>query len=775
MRRLAFASLAVLSLAVVPQGTAAPLAASPVEVSFQQGALRPWRIAGELAGPSTRAPKDVLRDVVARHAPWAATIELAERDVVPFAGGTRIARFDQTIDGVPVLDRGARLELQADGRATLFTSHLLEHKPVSTKASLPAAEAMRVAKAAGVPADAHGARLAILPTGGEPRLVYSIVAPSTTFTGLPTRPAVLVDAHTGEVVMEYETLVFDRKAKVYAENPVATPTTSEVTLDNTVGKEGLQSPRVTAFNCIDKKSVKSVGGFINAHVCDLVRTVAPNAGGDYTDILPVEGPEDVYAELSMFHHTSRVYNFVKTLGFKESPDAVNAIANLRVPQGFSTFDTTKMANPDLPLVGFDNAFFAASDPTFGAVFGIDGDAMWFGQGTLSDFGWDGAVVYHEFGHYVVSRTIKFGFGTHQDEYGLSYAPGALNEGVADLHSFFLTKNGELGQYAAKGLAPAGKGIRSMTNKFAFPDAITGEVHQDSEPFTAGVWAVYSKLDATKQGQFEQATMKLLMTAPSGDVGFGDFADALVTAVGTGVDKATGDALAAAFKQRGMDKGNPRVREYKGAPITSADSRLGIHAPGKKDMASKGDVAPGIHQIKFAAPAGGVAKLHVKLNIVTRGGTFGSAGGSPFGGPSGTPYAPALLVKAGGEPIKFTYGPTKHDAVQGPCTVAGDKKTATCDLDVDVAGKWGDTAPVHVMLGNSGDTAADINGIEITADAPPDPGPGPGDDAGTGPGATPEATTKSGCGCAVPGTAPTGSTAGALALLGLAAVVARRRR
>ncbi|MBK7401686.1 MAG: hypothetical protein IPJ34_36890 [Myxococcales bacterium] len=772
MRRLAFATLSLLSLAVVPHGVAAPLSASPaVDVSFQQGALRPWRIAGELTGASTRAPKDILRDVVARHAPWAATLDLAQRDVVPFVDGTQIARFGQTIDGVPVLDRGARLELQKDGRATLFTSHLLEARPVSTKPSLPAAEALRIANEAGVPADGHGARLAILPTGGEPRLVYSVLAPSV---GLPTRPTALIDAHTGEVVMQYETLVFDRKASVYAENPVATPTTSEVTLDNTVGKEGLQSPRVTAYNCIDKKAVKDISGFIKVHVCDLVRTVTPNAGGDYTDIKPLEGDEDVYAELSMFHHTSRVYNYVKTLGFPEAPDAVNAIANLRVPAGFNTFDTTKMANPDLPLARFDNAFFAAGDPTFGAVFGIDGDAMWFGQGTLSDFGWDGAVVYHEFGHYLVSRTIKFGGATHQDEFGLSYSPGGLNEGVADLYSFFLTKNGELGQYAAKGLAPSGKGIRSMTNKYAFPDALTGEVHQDSEPFTAGVWAVYSKLTPDQQTKFEKATMKLLMTAPSGDVGFGDFADALVTATGAGVDKTTADALAAAFKDRGMDKGNPRVRNYAGAKLGSVDPRLGIHAPSKKDMASKGDVAPGINQIKFDAPAGGLTKLHVNFAIVTRGGTFGSAGGSPFGGPAGTPYAPVLLAKAGGEPIKFTYGPTKHDAVQAPCTLDAAKKNATCDLDLDVAGKWGETAPVHLMLGNTGETAADINGIEVTADAPPDPGPGPGDDAGTNP-ATPEATTKSGCGCAVPGTTPAPSTAAAFAILGLALVIARRKR
>ena len=223
MRRLAFAALTLL---LVPPAAAFDAPVPAVDLAYQHGALRPWRIAGELTSPSTRAAKDTLRDAIVRHAPWAASLELVHRDTVPF-DGTRIARFDQTIDGIPVLDRGARLELQKDGRATLLTTHLLEQRPASTAPSIALAEALRVAKEAGVPADAHGARLAILPTGGEPRLVYSVVAE---MTGLPTRPAVLIDAHTGEIAMQYETLVFDRKAKVYAENPYATPTETEVTL-----------------------------------------------------------------------------------------------------------------------------------------------------------------------------------------------------------------------------------------------------------------------------------------------------------------------------------------------------------------------------------------------------------------------------------------------------------------------------------------------------------------------------------------------------------------
>lgn len=699
--------------------------------------------------------------------PSAATpaAELRELDTASLHGA-RIVTYQQTIDGVPVLHRGSRVVVDAAGRASKL-ERLETKRPVTTSPTLSASRALAVAEKLGVPANSLGARLMILPTGGTPLLVWGVVGD---LGPVPSRPVVLLDAHTGEVALKYDAALTLKKAKVHLENPVSTPTLTEVTLGNTESLPGLQNASVKALNCIDKKTTKvvNVGIALTVHTCELEPTITPDAGGDYLDIAPEKGGrEDKYAELSMFFHTDRVYEAMKKLGFPAAAAPINAIANLRMPQGLDSFNTAKMADPELPLAPFDNAFFAAEDPLLSTTFGLKGDAMWFGHGTLADFGYDGDVVYHEFGHFLVSRTIKLGGGTVADEFGLTYSPGALNEGIADVISLFLTDDPELGEYTTTGLGlPAGKGIRSAANAFKFPDAITGEVHQDGEPFVAAMWTVYSKLDAAKKTAFQQAFLKTLMTAPTGNIGYGEFADLVVKG-----DPANGAALRAALDERGLKVGEPRVRTFAGAPVSSVDPRLGLHAPGKNDMAGgkSSEFAPGLFQIAYDAPAGGVAKLKVTFNLLTRGGTFGSGTAGGLFGSRGTPYAPALLVKTGGEPLKFTYGPVKHDATTVvDCAIAGDKKTASCELEVDVGGKWGETSKVHLMLVNKGEEAGDFDAVALSAEGPPEPAPDPAAD----PAPTPGDTSKGGCACTTTGEK---STAPTFALFALALALASRKR
>ncbi len=794
MRRFAFAPLAVLAAAVsvgaaspsalaapLSSSTAAtPLAASGVQRIVEPSALHPALIVGELSKPSSRPALEIAREVLATHASVKSAIQLAHVDTVRLASGARVVELSQAIDGVPVLDRGARVVVQADGRATRVTSSVEERRPATLVPSLDAKAAVAAAAKLGVPASSLGARLFVLPTGGEPRLVYGVVGDLGT---LPTRPVVLLDAHTGELVMQWDAVKFAQKAKVYANNPVKTPTTTEVTLTNDTSKEGLQTDLVKAVNCIDKKSVKKVnfGVSLDVHTCDLVATVAPDedGSGDYLSVVPEgdKAPEDSYAELSMFYHTERVFEFVKAKGLPESKIAtVTAVANLRIPQGFQTAsgtpDFSKIGNPELPLVPFDNAFFAEKDPLFTSIFGIESDGMWFGQGTFADFGYDGDVVYHEFGHYLVSRTLKLGGGFFADEHGLTASPGALNEGIADILSFFLTDDEKLGEYAAKGFALGGGGMRNAANAFKFPDSVTGEVHQDSEPVTAAVWAAYSTLDATKKDAFHKAFIDTLLTGKTGNQGYEDFAEALVETVSEDVDAATGAALKTAFESRGIKRGDPRVRTWQGTPLKSPVSQLGVHAPGKSEMGSKGDFAPGLYQVKVDAP-GSKVRVTLGAKLLKR-----AAAGGGFGGPSGTPFAPAILAKIGGEPIKFTYGPTASDATTtADCTMDAAKTNATCvvELDLGAGGGGGAPAPVHVMLVNKGDQGGDFDNLTIATESLEDPGPVDPGPVDPGPGAAPASDSDGGCGCDVPGTSTGGATATfALAALGLA-IAARRRR
>ncbi len=774
MRRFAPLALLLAASSIVAVSSAQPNVAPAVDSLKRADLAHPWVLRGDLTPTSSAAPLSIAIDALRRHATWATKLDLVHVDTAKLPMGGDVVTFQQTIGGVPVLHRGVRVTIESDGRATALSTTLEENRPLSMLPAITEKAALAEAARLGVPANELGARLLILPNGSQPTLVWAVVGD---LGALPTRPVVLLDAQTGDVALAYDAAKSLNKAKVHLNNPIKTPDLTEVTLTNTSTTLGLDNAVVKALNCIDHKTTKTVnfGIALTVHVCELEPTITPDTNGDYVSIAPEKGaPEDKYAELSMFYHTNKAYEFVRAVGFPDSKVVkISAVANLRIPQGMNSFDTAKMANPDLPLAPFDNAFFAEKDPLLSPTFGLDGDAMWFGQGTLADFGYDGDVVYHEFGHFVVSRSIKLGGGTWADEYGLSYSPGGLNEGIADIISFFVTDDPELGEYTTLGLGlPAGKGLRSATNTFKFPEAITGEVHQDSEPVTAAVWAVYGKLDATKKLAFQKAFMKTLLTAPQGNLGYDDFAELVIKDVSEGVDAASGTALRAAFDERGIKKGDPRVRTYTDAPISSIDPRLGIHAPGKSDMVNgtKAELVPGLFQIAYDAPAGGVTKIHVSYNLLTRGGAFGSGTGGAFGGSSGTPYTPALLVKTGGEPIKFTYGPLAHDATgAADCVVATDKKSATCDIDVELGGKWGETSKVHLMLVNKGSQGGDFDAVTLSAEGPPEPPP---EQPAAQPTTTTETTTS--CGCTIPGATSNG-TAATFALGALGLMLASRRR
>jgi MYXO-CTERM domain-containing protein len=265
----------------------------------------------------------------------------------------------------------------------------------------------------------------------------------------------------------------------------------------------------------------------------------------------------------------------------------------------------------------------------------------------------------------------------------------------------------------------------------------------------------------------------LLTAPQGNLGYADFAALLIAKIAAKLDAATGTALRTAYEERGIKKDEPRVIPYADPGIRSVMGQLGIHAPGTNDMPSgkKAEFAPNLFQIGYDAPAGGTTKVHVTFKMLQRGGAFGSGTGGALGGSSGTPFTPTIVGKLA-EPIKFTYSPLTHDATAtGTCTVAADKKSGTCDLELDVPGKYGETAKLMLMVGNKGQNGADLDSFVVTSEGPPEPAP-------TGPAADPTPTTETtttSCGCTIPGASREGATATfALAALGLA-LASRRRR
>jgi MYXO-CTERM domain-containing protein len=477
----------------------------------------------------------------------------------------------------------------------------------------------------------------------------------------------------------------------------------------------------------------------------------------------------------MFWHVNRAYTFFQGFGMTDlSTKPLPTISNLMLPAGYQTQDLAKMSNPNLAFAPFQNAFFAPADPLFSSVFGIQGAAMWFGQGPKRDYSYDGDVIYHEFTHAVVDHTLKLVGTWHADSQGLIDSPGAMNEGLADLFSGALSGDPKLGEYAAQDLAPGLTAIRDLSNQLTCPANVSGEVHSDSQFWSAGFWTARAGLDPTKQPAFDKALFDVMAATPGGDIGFEDLAALFVTSVKTEIDTVTADLLQKELEKRGTLPGCKRVIEYSGKSINGSDPFLAyaVFTPGLKDALLGGAAyAPGPIQVHVPVPA--AATLSVTFSTVQSQGS-----GLPID--QGTPFAPKLLVRWGAEPISFEYGgdvTSNADATVDAPISAGH---ATANVEVPVG-----TTSAYLMIVNAGDQQGGYKNLGFAfsgevADAGSDAGAvDAGSDAASdagGPAKKSESDGDSGgCGCHTAGghDGPLPFALGAIALAALS-IFSRRR-
>jgi MYXO-CTERM domain-containing protein len=758
------------------------LSAGLLALAFTHGALAasqgPVSVAGRFpvaGGTLESAARVVVRDAI----PSAASADLDVARSIALTSGERVIKLRQTYRGVPVALRGAAVTFGADGVARHVSARLEDDLPASVTPSLSAADAVSVAeKRTGLRAEPTSPLLAIWPTPDGAKLAWA-VAP-TAFPGSSYVPVVIVDAASGEVIAHYNAAHTLNQANVYPSNPIKSPTLTQVTLPVGTGETTLQSSLVVSKNCIDTKMVKAISfmGFnLNVHTCELQQTAVADSNGDFLSIMPADdkAPEDAFSEVSMFHHVNRAYEFFR--GFDSKLDVNNGqpiptVSNLRLPQGIDTFDLTKLADPNLPLTPFQNAFFAPSNPIFATVFGISGGAMWFGQGPLRDYSYDGDVVYHEFTHSVVNVTLQLVGTAHMDQYGASQAPGAMNEGLADYFSSAIAGDPDVGEYASKDIDPNLTVIRTLANKDTCPKDIGGEVHQDSTLFSGALWDTRVGLgDATKQAAFDRAVFTAMNSSATGDLGYEDFAKLVKNAVlaDATLGQTVADALDKAFTAHGVLPACTRVLEYTGTTLNGPAALQNLwFAPGTDTtvVKNKDGWTPGVVQAHYKLPANS-AKLTVDFKKVDIG------GGGGFG-TMGTPFKPTLLVRFDAAPITFTYKPLTPAAntqVVAP-TAMGNNYTATIDVPAGAT-------DAYVMVGSSGSSDGAYTALSLTAMAgsSTSTSTSSGGDVTSSAASTGGATgdMDSGCGCAVPGSDPLEGTATLAAIAALGLALARRRR
>lgn len=288
-------------------------------------------------------------------------------------------------------------------------------------------------------------------------------------------PVFLVNATTGVVTLRHDRARTEQVGS-FAINPIASPDAESFELldyDPALSGGALQGDRVAVFNCVQPPP--DVLG------CDFA-TVDPSDGVDFLHPAPdISVPadnvqlEDAFAVQSVHHHAERFLDWLDDLGVPPTECVANGepvvlVANYKA----------YLENGEPFLVG--NA----------AYVGDCGLTASFGQGPQADYGYDGEVVYHELTHGVVETMLDGGVlsQARPRAEAVAHDAGAINEAVADLFASVYTDDPFHAEYTFE--IGSGSG-RRLDNDLRCPEAITGQVHADSEIMSGALWDAHQAL------------------------------------------------------------------------------------------------------------------------------------------------------------------------------------------------------------------------------------------------------------------------------------------
>lgn len=385
-----------------------------------------------------------------------------------------------------------------------------------------------------------------------------------------------VDANTGKLLRSGDLIKYaTNKAKVFEMNPVRTPDPIEIDLlwvgDDAEGKlsaaadeKGLR--KVISANCPDLGETFDYYGYTVPR-CTVQQLANKEENGsfiyeDWSKGLKYSlDTEDIYPEIALYYHMTKIYNYLAGLGLEEYTELPNHEGTKPI-MGVANFQMMTSNGRSITLQPIDNAFFSAYDPYFSEMFYGDfeyntSDALVFGQGTKADFSYDGDVVYHEFGHGVVDGIAQFDYEGWADEYGFTNEIMGMNEGMADVFSFIITDDPCLAEYVAKGVG-GGDSIdgfsclRTTTNQNRVNEDFNGESHNDGLPLVGAHWEIYRKMldNGFTKDDFARIFLTALLLVPHNEIGYKEWGELMVEAAA----ESPASALKDDFKQILTDRG-----------------------------------------------------------------------------------------------------------------------------------------------------------------------------------------------------------------------------
>ena len=464
--------------------------------------------------------------------------------------------------------------------------------------------------------------------------------------------------------------------------------------------------KIKAFNCPDKDekvSLEEMTGYaISVPMCSptqLANKVTNGSfiyddceeGHEFVEANMTEEKIDRCAEISMYYHASKIYKYIRGLYKDVAAEGEFYLQNndetrpLNVIGNFTTPELTMEAimGGSMKLVPMDNAMFSQDNPTMGdllAQFGVKGDLLIFGQGTKGDFGYDGDVIYHEFGHATVYTAGIVGM-EFADKYGMSNEPGSVHEGTADTFAFLMTDNSCTGEYASEAIIKwaASQGgtvemdkegdfycMRTALNEYRVFEDFIAEVHWDGQPLLGANWEIYQLIKGNDtdtqvhRDNLMKLILKTLYAVGDGDASFKLWADTFMDEVGkddnfkakkADIEKILTDRNF--FEEKRARSANTKVKTSYVAAAAAAEGEedpTGGLAGGGSGLTITVDgeeinVAPSYLQFYYDVPADS-AKNGLKVTATVA----ANSGGSLIGGTTGTPILDVYYRK--GSPVEY---------------------------------------------------------------------------------------------------------------------------
>ena len=410
------------------------------------------------------------------------------------------------VDGPPPRRAGAMSEAKAIAKAfehagrNVFPSFVENYSRASTT------EASRFANPLDLNLEDVLSEMNVVRVGGENRLAWHITAE----VGPEEWYEILLDAHTGELLLRHNLYVHQAQGTVYTEAPdkgarQLVSFVGDTTINTAAGWMGTST--VTTGNNVEAyldSDANNAPDNNNGTGLSVGHASAANQNFTFPFSTTVDPRTQQAAVVTnLFYYNNIMHDFSYNLGFTET--ARNFQVN-NFGRGGTGNDSVRAEAQDGS--GTNNANFATPP---------DGSRPRMQQYLFTaptpdrDSSVDGDVVFHEYGHGISNRLIGNGStalsGTQS---------GAMGEGWSDYWAITINNDGAVGEYVTNnpnGIRRAAYTVPAAAVHNSYSDLGFG-VHADGEVWAATLWDLRTQLGATITDRLVLNGMKFTPTRPS---------------------------------------------------------------------------------------------------------------------------------------------------------------------------------------------------------------------------------------------------------------------